>query len=139
VIELADRHRISVEDMDEEIGNQTLDLHRINQTSLTAQNDLTSIMKQLEHVRSKLIMLTRRLRDIEPITEEDLMMVNDTVSRLSEAVGENDRLIDAANQKVMELTRSTDELVNRNKQLKQHRDLLRKIKENIGSYTCSLA
>jgi len=55
------------------------------------------------------------------------MMLNDTVSRLSEAVGENDHLIDAANQKVMELTRSTDKLVNRNKQLKQHRDLLRKI------------
>jgi len=63
---------ISVEDVDEEIGNQTLDLHRINQTSLTAQNDLTFIMKQLERVRSKLIMLTRRLSDIEPITEEDL-------------------------------------------------------------------
>lgn len=138
MIELADRHRQGVEDMDEQIVNQTSALHRINETSLIAQNNLTFIMEQLEKVRSELVQLTGRLSSIEPVSEEDLKMVNETVSRLSDAVNENQRLIDAAQEKAKQLTRSTDELENKNKQLKQHRDLLRKIKDNIGSYTCTL-
>ena len=117
VIEQADRRRQVVEDMDEQIVNQTSDLHRINETSLIAQNNLTFIMEQLEKVRSELVQLTGRLSDVESVSEEDLKMVNETVSRLSEAVNENQHLIDAAQEKANQLTRSTDELENKNKQL----------------------
>ena len=139
VIEQAGIYRGRVKDIDERIVNQTSDLHRINQTSLTVQDDLTFILKQLEQVRNELAMLSGRLNSLLPVSQDDLQVLNETVSRLSAAVEENGRLIEAAQEKLNQLTKSTDQLEDKNKQLKQHRDLLRKIKDNIGSYMCTLA
>lgn len=139
VIEQANAYDERVSGIDEQIVNQTSDLVQINETSLKAQEDLDSIMMQLSEVRSNLTALTDRLSSIELVSEDELNMLNETVSRLNETVQQNDRLIKAAQEKMLQLEQSTDQLVDKNKQLKQHRDLLGKIRDNIGDYTCTLS
>ena len=94
-------------------------LEMINKDIMIARNNLTSLMESLKDL------------DITNITiaEMKVRMANYTVEQ-------NNRSLNNVKDKMEVLEASSNELQDKYTQLKQYRDLLRKILENVGENPC---
>ena len=94
-------------------------LEMINKSIIIARNNLTSLMESLKDL------------DITNITiaEMKVRMANYTVEQ-------NNRSLNNVKDKMEVLEASSNELQDKYTQLKQHRDLLQKILDNVGENPC---
>ena len=94
-------------------------LEMINKSIMIARNNLTSLMESLKDL------------DITNITiaEMKVRMANYTVEQ-------NNRSLNNVKDKMEVLEASSNELQDKYTQLKQHRDLLQKILDNVGENPC---
>ena len=72
------------------------------------------------------------------LPQERLAAVNATLVPLERQAATNQALVDDLTQQVGELQRSADELRSRYTTLRQHRDLLETILENVANLDCRL-
>ena len=91
------------------------------------------IKEEIEQAKENLTSLMESLEDLELVdtntTEGKVMMANQTVEW-------NNRLLNDVKAKMEELRVSSSELQEKYTQLKQHRDLLQKILDNVGETPC---
>ena len=122
-----------------EVNTTTIDqlsqITRLNSTALTIQDRLKLLTIDLEKVRNQLENLTRMLESLE-FTDVDIETAEMKVEMADALVQQNTDLLNGVIKKMDELKMSSDELEEKYRQLKQHRDLLRQILNNIGDNTC---
>ena len=121
--------------LNESNTEQLLQLTGINFTIVKIQDGLDSIEKRLVQVRKDLERVMKTLQGLE-LTDADIKLAEMKVTNATETVKQNERLLNIVMDKIKELGVSSSELEEKYKQLKQHRDLLRKIRHNVGEIPC---
>ena len=118
-------------------ADQLLQLKSIDSTTIpTIQDSLDFVKQELVKAGSELKILMNRLQSFD-LTNTDVMEAEMKVNLMAEVVKQNDDLLATAARKMDMLDASSSELEEKYKQLKQHRDLLKQILDNIGKHPCS--
>ena len=128
---------INILEVNKTTTNQSSQLIQLNSTASTIQDRLELLEQELRRIKDHLKNLTNMLESLE-FTEVNngIGTAQMKVELAGEAVRQNNELLDGVMKKMNELKDSSDELEDKYKQLKQHRDLLRQILSNIGDNTC---
>ena len=114
---------------------QSSELTNLNSAALSTQKELDLIEQNLTKVRNQLGNLTKKLENLE-FPGADLETVKKKVQMANTVVQNNEKSLSGVVKKMADLKESSDELDEKYKQLKQHRDLLRQILNNIGDNSC---
>ena len=125
----------NIHEVNETAKKQSSELTNLNSAALLTQNELDLIEQNLTQVRNQLGKLTKKLENLE-FPGADLETVIKKVQMANTVVQNNEKLLSGVVKKMADLKESSNELDEKYKQLKQHRDLLRQILNNIGDNSC---
>ena len=97
---------------------------------------LGMIKEEIEQAKETLTTLMENLEDLDLL---DISMAEANVTKADQTVELNNSLLNDVKAKMEELRASSIELQDKYTQLKQHRDLLRQILDNVGENPCGKA
>jgi len=136
VIKEAEKKKQETEEYNRTATDHLTQLRGINQTATSIEASLNMSVQNLVQVREQLENLTAQLKGAE-VPDNVIETAKMVVAMGNNTINNNEALLSELVNKLEKLEDSSDELEKKYKELKQHRDLLQHIMNNIGEYPCT--
>ena len=111
------------------IANASLSVNRSSSKTQEYQARITAANRTLSQLRTE-------LSSLHPVPPERLSSINATLTRLEAEAVQNQALINATQQLILQLEASSKQLEDKYTVLQQQRDLLQQILNNLGNLDC---